>query len=86
MEIEVFLWTGRIVWWIVCITTVIVAVAAGVIAPTVAYTRVKKRVEARHPHRRSVAVDRAVHSVLNNPQNSKEARTKRGSVLSAKRS
>lgn len=40
MEFQLFMWTGKIIWWALCSTVVLCAVAGAVIAPIAAYKKV----------------------------------------------
>jgi hypothetical protein len=41
MGIEIFEWTGRIIWWIILSTSIVTVLVSGIIAPLVAYHRIK---------------------------------------------
>lgn len=42
MEIQLFLWTGKIIWWAICCSAVACAVGGGILAPIVVRRKIIK--------------------------------------------
>jgi hypothetical protein len=43
MEQDLFYWTGKIIWWAICSSTVLCITTAAICAPIATFYRVKKR-------------------------------------------
>lgn len=44
LETQLFLWTGKIIWWAICCSAVACAVAGGILAPIVIRRKIIKHV------------------------------------------
>ena len=42
MEASIFYWTGKIIWWLICVGVITCVLTAVTIAPLVTYSRVQK--------------------------------------------